>query len=542
MRRCVILCLLATAAGALHAQAADTTVFPPVPSSTPVLRTAADPADAGFGAWRRVPLPRHDKVPAAWTLRAGDWDFLMGTPRAMDAMDTSRIIDTTLANCRKPLNISAEDSAYAAAARPWAPFDSLIDDRPVVVISIMPVLRNFTECGFKNLGRPAMIRRGMRFVTEFAYDPTRDPVSAVVLSRLRIVKATMLARAPVTVVARGGVPKRTTDQLRIYIPYDAIEPTITGDMPAVELMIWTKAGGEPSHIKLPSDILHMIWWEYLHWRGARLAMRPAVSNPAHRTLVPVPAPSDPALKTALLREREGRDADAAAITLERLADEKLPTNDRRVALMSLASVFQSDDDAPSAALLGNELTGMDPCALSGSDVRVGAPIGNDAYTGMRSAGALLDHTRPGVRCTSFAPGATLLRGLVLPGYGQSKTWSRIVGWSIGALTVGGAIKSYAFLQEANNSYAAYQVNLTGYAPYYRTNAIHQRGQARTLLAATIGIWVGAAVEAELQERVHASRLKAVHDFWFQPILTSPNAAGGGGAGGGFAGGLKFEFR
>jgi hypothetical protein len=272
-------------------------------------------------------------------------------------------------------------------------------------------------------------------------------------------------------------------------------------------------------------------------------MRPTVTNPAHRTLVPVPAPSDTALKTALRREREGRDADAAFITLERLADDKLSTNDRRVALMSLASVFQADDDVPSAALLGNELTGIDPCALSGSDDRGGATIGNDAYTGMRSAGALLDHTRPGVRCTSFAPGATLLRGLILPGYGQSKTWSRIAGWSVGALTLAGAIKSYAFLTEANNSYATYQTIETGYAPYYRTNAIYQRGQARTLVAATVGLWVASAVEAEVQERIHASRLKAVHEFWFRPIITSPNAAGGGGAGGsGFAAGLKFEFR
>jgi hypothetical protein len=544
MRRCVFSALaVAVFAAALRAQAADTTVFPPVPSSIPVLRTPPDPADAGFAKWRRVPLPRHDKVPAAWTLRAGDWDFLLGTPRAMDAMDTSQIIDTTLANCRTPLNISPDDSAYAASARPWAPFDSLIHDRPVIVISIMPVLRNFTECGFKNLGRPAMIRRGMRFVTDFAYDPTRDPVSAVVLSRLRIVKATMLARAPVTVVARGGIPRRTTDQLRIYIPYDAIAPSVTGDMPQVELLIWTKGGGEPSHIKLPSDILHMIWWEYLHWRGARLATRPAVTSAAHRTLVPVPTPADTALKTALKREREGRDADASFITLERLADDKLSINDRRVALMSLASVFQADDDAPSAALLGNELTGMDPCALSGSDVRGGAAIGNDAYTGMRSAGALLDHTRPGVRCTSIAPGVTFLRGLILPGYGQAKTWSRIAGWSIGALTVGGAIKSYAFLQEANNSYATYQTIQTGYAPYYRTNAIYQRGQARSLAAATVALWLGAAVEAEVQERIHASRLNVVHEFWFRPIVTSPNAAGGGGAGGaGMAGGFKFEFR
>jgi hypothetical protein len=81
MRRCMIPVVLAVAAGALKAQVADTSVFPPVPSSVPFLRTPPDPADSGFGKWRRIPIPRHDKTPAAWTMRAGDWDFLMGTRR-----------------------------------------------------------------------------------------------------------------------------------------------------------------------------------------------------------------------------------------------------------------------------------------------------------------------------------------------------------------------------------------------------------------------------------------------------------------------------
>ena len=37
MRRCMVPVLIAVAAGALHAQVADTSVFPPVPSSVPKL-------------------------------------------------------------------------------------------------------------------------------------------------------------------------------------------------------------------------------------------------------------------------------------------------------------------------------------------------------------------------------------------------------------------------------------------------------------------------------------------------------------------------
>ncbi len=543
MRRCMVPVLVVFAAGALHAQVADTAVFPPVPSSVPKLLTPLDPADSGFGQWRRVPIERHDKTPAAWTLRAGDWDFLMGTPRAMDAMDASQIIDTTLANCRRTLGISSQDSATFSSARPWAPFDSLADDRPVLVISIMPVLRNFTECGFKNLGRPAMIRRGMRFVTYFAYDASRDPVSAVLVSQSRIVQPTMLSIAPVMVMAAGGVPRQSTNQLRLYIPYDAIAPRITGDMPHVELLIWTKAGGEPDIIPLPSDILHTVWWEYLRWRSARMAARQkaimATPPASRRVIVKVPVPSDAGLKSAMGELSAGRDADATSVILERLTDDKLSIDDRRIGLMTLASTFQADEDVPSAALVANDLTSLDPCALSGTELTGGAALGNQSYTGMRNAGALLDHTRSGARCFSYKPGATFLRGLI-PGYGQYKTWSHIIGLSTGLLTVTMGYTAYAFSQSANDWYARYKADLSGYAPRKFTQAVMQRQNAQLVGIAAGVLWIGSALEAEIQERVHASRLNAVHEFWFKPLLSATPATTV--AGPSLVGGLKFEFR
>jgi hypothetical protein len=296
---------------------------------------------------------------------------------------------------------------------------------------------------------------------------------------------------------------------------------------------------------MPASIMHVIWWEYLHWRAARLATRDKATSAAPAAtlvrVVRVPAPSDDGLKTAIRSQREGRFSEAATITLERLTDEKLSVNDRRIALMSMANSFQVDDDAPAAAFVANELTAMDPCALSGSDAPGGgANVGNDAYTGLRNAGAMVDHTRSGVRCTSYAPGSTLLRGLLIPGYGQYKTWSHFIGLSATALTVAGAVTAYEFALSADNWYSRYQNNHSGYAPRDFTTAVSQRHDASTVLAATIGLWVATAIEAEWQERIHASRLAAVHDFWFKPIVTNP--AGPGGSAPGLAGGLRFEFR
>ncbi len=540
MRRCTIALLFTLTAPALHAQSPAPAPFPPVPTSVPRLNAPVDSADAGFAKWRRIPLPRHDNAPAAWTLRADDWDFLIATPRAMDAMDTSRIVDRTLESCRHPLNIADVDVAHVAAARPWAAFDSLVNDRPVLVISIMPVLHNSIECGSGNLGRPAMIRRGIRFVTAYMYDESRDPQSAVLFSRLRVVRPAILARAPAIVMSRNLVSSTVTDQLRLYIPYDAIAPDANGEMPDLELQIWSKAGGPPAHIPLPGGIMRAVWWDYLRWRGARLATsdRAAAAAPgaAPRALVRMPVPADAELRTALLREREHRDAEAAFITLERLGDPKLAVNDRRIALMSLANTFQADGDAPAAALVANELTGLDPCALSGSDTPQGAAI--DAHGGMRAMAALLDRTRPAVRCTSFPVGATLLRGLLIPGYGQYRTWSRPVGVTTAALTVVGVVTAVSMLNSANSSYAKYSTTESGLAAYYRSSAKRDRAAAQNVAAATISLWLASAVEAEVRERIHAARLSSDRDFWLRPVVTSSATPHGTGT----AVGLKFEFR
>ncbi|MGH7654491.1 MAG: hypothetical protein ACREN6_07500 [Gemmatimonadaceae bacterium] len=509
MRRRVIWPLIAVAGGALHAQAPVAAGSPPVPTSVPRLQHALDPADSGFARWRHIPVTRHDDTPAAWTLRAGDWDFLIATPRAMDAMDTSEVVERTLESCRLPLNVSERDMEHVAAAHPWAAFDSLMDDRPALVISIMPALHNTSECGFTNLGRPAMISRGVRFVTNYVYDISRDPQSAVLLSRLRVVRPVMLARAPVIVMSRNLMSSSATDQLRLYIPYDAIAPGATGDMPETELQIWSKAGGPPSRIPLPGSIVRAMWWDYLRWRGARLARR---------------APED---------------AESARVALERLADPNLAVNDRRAALFSLARTFQASGDAPAAALAANELTRIDPCALSGSGARGGAPVAANVYAAARDADALLDRTRPVARCTSFAPGATLLRGVLIPGYGQYRTWSRAVGAATAVLTVAGAITAVQFVNSANSSYAKYKAAQNGFAASYRASAQRDRADARTVATITAGVWLATAIEAEIQERVHAARLAAERGFWIRAVVP---ASARDGSGAGLAAGFNVRFR
>ena len=524
----------------------DTAVFPPVPSVVPLLRLPPDPADSGFGAWRRIPIPRHDKTPAAWTMRAGNWDFLLGTPRAMDAMDSSRIIDTTLANCRKPLNISEADSARVASARPVGTV-RLAGGRPAGVRDLdharaaqLHRVRLEEPRAARDDPARAALRHAVRVRPQARPDERRAALAA----------SNREARAARARAGDGhGQGRRPGAANRPDPPVHPVRRHRAGAdrrHAATELLIWTKAGGDPDHIVLPGNILHIIWWEYLRWRAARLATRDQATSAApvrltRTAVLRVPTPVRHGLRTAIRRQREGRFSESATLTLERLTDEHLSLNDRRIALMSMANTFQMDDDAPAAAFVANELTAMDPCALSGTgSPGGGARSDNEAYAGFRNVGAMLDHTRSGVRCTSYPAGATLLRGLLVPGYGQYTTWSHLIGLSTATLTVAGLVRRTRSCFRPTTGTRATRPISRATRRATSPQAVRQRHNASTVLAATIGLWIATAVEAEWQERVHASRLAAVHDFWFEPIVTSP--AGPGGASAGLAGGLRFDFR
>ena len=151
-------------------------------------------------------------------------------------------------------------------------------------------------------------------------------------------------------------------------------------MPQTELLIWTqgrrRAGPHRAPRRHPAH--HLVGVPALARgaaRDARQGDERRARRHARRQCVRVPTPSDTGFATAMRRQREGRFSESATITLERLTDEKLSVNDRRIALMSMANTFQVEDDAPAAAFVANELTAMDPCALERQRTRRVAAAG-----------------------------------------------------------------------------------------------------------------------------------------------------------------------
>jgi hypothetical protein len=212
------------------------------------------------------------------------------------------------------------------------------------------------------------------------------------------------------------------------------------------------------------------------------------------------------------------------LALERLTDDHLSANDRRIALMSTANSFQVEGDASSAALVANELTATDPCAMSG-DAPSGESSSNDVYSSVTATRAMLNQTRSGARCVAYKPGAVFLRGLVIPGYGQYTSWSPLVGKMVAGATLAGATGSLLFHLQARSLYSTYQATLNGYGPQYYQKAVNAETNAKNVAIGTAAFWVAMAFEAEIQERVFAIRLTQAREFWIRPIVTSATASG-----------------
>ena len=166
--------------------------------------------------------------------------------------------------------------------------------------------------------------------------------------------------------------------------------------------------------------------------------------------------------------------------------------------------------------------------------------GDEANPSLREAGSLPGTAPAGVRCIAAPPGRTLLRGMLVPGLGQYSTSSRVVGVAVASLVALGTIESITKLAQSNSLYARYQATHSAQAPQIYNVAQDRRFGAREFAVETGLFWIASAVEAEVQERVHAARIAAERDFWLSPIVVPSSAAGRSGAVAGAA--LVFRFR
>jgi hypothetical protein len=320
----------------------------------------------------------------------------------------------------------------------------------------------------------------------------------------RIAEPVIYGRVPVEELpsrARAGTGSDSIPQLRIYLSPGELAPDSLGRLPRVRVRAWSDDSTTAVEFDLPMDVVHQLWKDLLPWRLEHYA---STAPPERRA--PLPTPSDSALRVAWRYYSDGQTREAALLTAGRSYSAPLTRNDSLQGGVQLALSLLAMDDTLDAAPVIRELMSDNPCLT----LAASAPPGYEER---------FDRVRPRERC-KVAVGRTIVKSLVLPGFGQLSVGRHVgAAFTIGtavALTV--AIKSYIASQDAYRSYESNTNTEAAVALYGR--ASRKRTTARGALMAGAGIWLLGAVEAGINEMHHRSEMERVSDYGVEPTVRS----------------------
>ena len=319
-----------------------------------------------------------------------------------------------------------------------------------------------------------------------------------------IARPVIYGRVPVEVLparAHGGAASDSIPQLRLYLSSDELTPDSLGRLPRVRVRAWSADSTTAVEFDLPTAVVHQLWKDLLSWRLERYAS----TAPSERR-APLPAPSDSALRVAWRHYSNGRTREAALLTAERFHTGPLTRDDSLHGGVQLALALLAMQDTLDAGPVIRELMNDNPCLT----LAASAPPGYEER---------FDRVRPRERC-DVAVGRTIVKSLVLPGFGQLS-----VGRHVGAAFTTGtavalalAVKSYTASQDAYRSYESNANTEVAVVLYRRASS--KRIAARDALIAGVGIWLLGAVEAGIHEMHHRSEVERVSDYGVKPTIRS----------------------
>jgi hypothetical protein len=345
--------------------------------------------------------------------------------------------------------------------------------------------------------------RGIVLQDRPAGETYQYPSNARVWIGERLAEPVLYGRVAVEVLpARArGAASDSIPQLRLYFGPEELAPDSLGRLPSVKIRVWSTDSTSAVEFELPTQVVHQLWKDLLPWRLERYAATAGTER-----IAPLPAPTDSALRVAWRHYSDGQAREAALLTAARAHSAPLTRDDSLQGGVQLALALLAMDDTLDAAPVIRAVMGDNPCLTLASS----APPGYEEH---------FDRVRPRSRC-DVAVGRTILKGLVLPGFGQIS-----VGRPIGsAFTIGSAValtlavKKYTSSQD---SYRAYESSTnTDVAVVLYRRASRRRIAARNALIAGVGIWLLGAAEAGINEMRHRSQVERVRDYGIRPSIRS----------------------
>ena len=426
-------------------------------------------------------------------LHTGRWRIMLSFSEWLVRADVSGFVDRAMKACTVPLSITQEDRQRALHANPWAEFDQAVAERPMMVLSILPVRAGEASCADSLENAPHLAARGLQFLDSTSYSVANDPAEVELLVDGRPASLALVAQAAVLSVNRGATQDRAR-QLRAFASLPLLAPDSTGRLPRVHLRVGSAAAAVVDTVELPDEMLRRAWRQTIPWQVERGRQADAATT----FMLSLPAPMDPALREANVAWQNARTADAAAIARWRLGAPAI--EDRRFAQVVVGSMLASAGNMSASSIVLGDALREAPCLSL--DARVDA--------GFRRT---LDAIRPPARCVAENPMKILVRGLVAPGVGQFSSGRR--QWGTVAVAAAGAAFGYAAFSEmqTRSSYTSYQgAQSSDDAIYHYRNASNAQAAARAAVSTGVAVWLFSAVEAAVAEHFHGLRLARVIDY------------------------------
>lgn len=419
--------------------------------------------------------------------------------------------------CRQAAPLSAGDSARIARAPALGTdvFDAP-EGWPLVFIAAPRPTREL-DCGLPGAQRVVAAARGLVLSGDSV------PAARAAPTRVALVRggALLSGQTPLQgsrmLVSPSGWHELGEESVGVAVDIAALAPTSIGLPPDLVIAVWTAGSPAPTLHAVPVELLHRLWdratWDRLDAALDR-SPEPDVLD------VALPAPRDHALAEAHALHASGEYGPAVRAALLRLRDDEAATlrpADQVTARLRLGLTAFAYGDTTSARVHFELARVVEPCVRFGDAV---PPAARQVLDGL---------LRTERACARSPLPLTLLRGVVLPGFGHRRSER---GPLVGILTLGvlGFLASDAARldRDATRHYQEY-LGLVPNAGNHTSGAAqasvaYERAEASRLRSIRLGqatalVWGLAVVDAVLGERRFRARLAVVENYG------SPNPRG-----------------
>lgn len=427
--------------------------------------------------------------------------IVLSVPSIRDIAAERVRLGELMQECRGIIDISPVDSAAVVSrARPSLE-GKLSATNSIVEITVTPRAEFPYDCGNPSRTSGLLADRAQWMAFDAPMTADRGLVAVRVTLGGRELSPLATERLVIRQLGPDGYLATNGEAVRVAFRLEDLAPSDLGDSP--ELIVHVE-----SEVGVTAESILLRWPQLRDFWGATLATR-ARTLPAVPPPMTLPAPRDSVLRLAYTAYNAGAMSTAARVANRRLRQGELSEQDTRWARALSAVAFGAADDSLATRVSLEFLAQLEPC-LRWAD---GAP------NLVQSMANQID--RPIARCEALSARRTLVRSLLMPGFGRPTGHRGMIAPRalVASAIVGTAVYSQVLRRSARNHYEEYlkYPDLNIPFPSARTQALYTKAteaQAKGRQAVTVAAvaYVAQAAASVLLEWQMKRRLRPVMPY------------------------------